>query len=334
MYTNQDLEDAIQQGIFDSAAVMQFRDFVAKQRNTRGVDEESFRLVTSFNDIFVVIAIALLLISTSALTDVYGEAIAAFSVSVMSWGLSEFFVLKRRMALPAIVLLVTYTGSLFIGIPFFFDAFGMAYEWRFLFAALITAFGAWLHWKRFQVPITVAAGALAIVAAVIALVMAIFPKMAEFVSIITFLGGVGIFMVAMYWDTSDPQRKTLRSDVAFWLHLSASPLIVHTVFSWLDVFRVEQSVSSLVGIIALYFVLSVISLAVDRRAFMVSSLVYVLYALAQLLDNYGLAGNSFAYVGAVIGLSLLLLSAFWHAAREAIVSCFPAALRAVLPATR
>jgi hypothetical protein len=84
-------------------------------------------------------------------------------------------------------------------------------------------------------------------------------------------------------------------------------------------------------VLALYLVLTIISLVIDRRAFMVSSLIYVLAALTQLLDIYGLAGDSFAYVGVVIGFSLLLLSGFWHKARRGLVQSLPARLQAKVP---
>ena len=46
--------------------------------------------------------------------------------------------------------------------------------------------------------------------------------------------GVGVFLFAMRWDSSDPARQTRRSDVAFWLHLLAATgvlLIVFAIFS-------------------------------------------------------------------------------------------------------
>ena len=45
--------------------------------------------------------------------------------------------------------------------------------------------------------------------------------------------GVGIFLFAMWWDSSDRARLTRRADVAFWLHLLAAPMIVHPIFTLL-----------------------------------------------------------------------------------------------------
>ncbi len=45
--------------------------------------------------------------------------------------------------------------------------------------------------------------------------------------------GIGTFLFAMWWDSSDRARLTRRADVAFWLHLLAAPMIVHPVFTLL-----------------------------------------------------------------------------------------------------
>ena len=39
------------------------------------------------------------------------------------------------------------------------------------------------------------------------------------------IAGLGVFTLAMWWDRSDRVRQTRRSDVAFWLHLLAAPMI-------------------------------------------------------------------------------------------------------------
>jgi hypothetical protein len=61
MYTDQDLTDAVRQGIFSESSVQQFRQYIALNNNTNPVDEENFRLISGLNDIFVVIASGLLL---------------------------------------------------------------------------------------------------------------------------------------------------------------------------------------------------------------------------------------------------------------------------------
>src|SRR5207253_7321486 len=94
--------------------------------------------------------------------------------------------------------------------------------------------------------------------------------------------GVGIFLCAMWWDSSDRARLTRRSDVAFWLHLLAAPMIVHPIFTLLGLNNGSASLSEGLIVILLYVALGLTALAVDRRALLVSALAYVLWALADL----------------------------------------------------
>jgi hypothetical protein len=328
MYTDDDLQHAVDKGIFSPSAVELFRAHIRQRNNTHFADEEDFKLLTSFNDIFVVIACALLLLSAGWVIQGINESLASLVVAGLSWVLAEFFVLKRKMALPAIFLLITFVGSIFASVDLFVD---LALEKQLMFSALAASVAAWLHWKRFKVPITVAAGAASAVILVIALLVTVFPAIRDYWMGLMFVGGIAVFATAMRWDMADLRRVSGKSDVAFWLHLTAAPLIVHPVFSNLGIFEGNQSTLGLGIVLALYLVLTLVSLIIDRRAFMVSSLIYVLVALTQLLDTYGLAGDSFAYVGVVIGFSLLLLSGFWHKVRHLLVKALPSKLQTRVP---
>jgi hypothetical protein len=68
-----------------------------------------------------------------------------------------------------------------------------------------------------------------------------------------------------------------------------------------------------------------------RRALLVSALAYVLYALQALFREFGAVELNVALTALVIGSALLLLSAFWHQARAAIVRPLPESLRDRLP---
>ena len=83
--------------------------------------------------------------------------------------------------------------------------------------------------------------------------------------------------------------------------------------------------------VGVYIVLGITALAVDRRALLVSALAYVLYALSELFRQFGAVELNIALTALVIGSALLLLSAFWHQARGAIVRPLPAGLRDRLP---
>ena len=129
--------------------------------------------------------------------------------------------------------------------------------------------------------------------------------------------GIGVFLFAMRWDCSDPARVTRRSDVAFWLHLLAAPMIVHPVFTLLGLNDGTATIGEGLVVILLYVVLGLTALAIDRRALLVSALAYVLYALNELFQQFGAVELNVALTALVIGSALLLLSAFWHQARGA-----------------
>jgi hypothetical protein len=264
-------------------------------------------------------------------------------VAATSWGLALFFTAKRRMALPSILLLLAFIGSVFtfagFSLVLVIGASSLEDNERVVAlvaaaSAAIAAAAAWLHWKRFRVPITVAAGAAAVAGIAVALLASALGDLANREDIIlgfVLLLGIGVFLFAMRWDSSDPARITRRSDVAFWLHLLAAPMIVHPVFTLLGLNDGDASIGEGLVVILLYVALGLTALAIDRRALLVSALAYVLFALQALFREVGAVELNIALTALVIGSGLLMLSAFWHQARSAIVTRLPETLRGKLP---
>lgn len=340
MYSESDLEAAIDAGALNEADVAKFRRFMAADRSTTLVDEEHFRLITGFNDIFVAIASVLLLVAIAWLGGEIQPWVGALGVAAAAWGLSEYFTKVRRMAFPSILLLLAFVGGLFaavasglIGDDNQYGPGDEATVATFIsIAGVVAAIGAFLHWRRFRVPITIAAGAAAVVATIIGLMaVATDGEIEPFLHPLLLISGLGVFALAMRWDISDPVRETRRSDVAFWLHLLAAPMIVHPIFAEIGVLEGTLSMGGAVLVIGLYVVMAVIALAIDRRALMVSSLVYVLWALNGLFDQFGAVETNIALAALVIGSALLLLSAFWHNARGLVVKPLPEAITNRLP---
>jgi uncharacterized membrane protein YfcA len=356
MYSQQELDDAVTSGAITAEAANALRGYVERQRTTAIPDEEQFRLITGFNDIFVSIAAAILLFAIGWIGQSIGQSagltlgddgpsfLAPLGVAATSWGLALYFTAKRRMALPSILLLLSFVGGVF-ATALFALILGMGPDnvennntvSAILAAAsaAIAAGGAWLHWRNFRVPITVAAGAAAVAGIVIGLLLAALGQNADqaknIILGLVLLLGVGVFLFAMWWDASDRERITRRSDVAFWLHLLAAPMIVHPIFTLLGLNNGSASLGEGVIVILLYVALGLTALTVDRRALLVSALAYVLWALAELFKRFGAVELNIALTALVIGSALLLLSAFWHQARGAIVRPLPEALRDKLP---
>lgn len=324
MYSESDIDGAVAAGVMPRDIATAFRNHIAGGRLTPAVDEEHFRLLTGFNDIFVTIAIGLLLAAVAQIGGWVMEPFGGAFVAIAAWGLAEYFTRQRRMALPSIVLLLAFVGGVaatMIGVlvhanPDFPDRVNALIGAG---IALVTASAAWLHWRRFMVPITVAAGAVAVVGMVIALAMVAVPTIKDHLYPLLLLGGLAVFALAMRWDMSDRARETRRTDVAFWLHLAAAPMIAHPIFQMLGVFNPEVAIGTAAIVIALYLGFAFVALAVDRRALLVSSLVYVLYAMWAVFRSAGAIELGWAFTALVIGAALLTLSAFWHPMRRAVV---------------
>ncbi|HEX2803272.1 MAG TPA: hypothetical protein VHN55_04730 [Sphingomicrobium sp.] len=355
MYSQNDLDDAVAAGAMSAESAAALRNFIETQRSAPAVDEEQFRLITGFNDIFVSIASIILLVAVAWIGQSIGQSLgtsvdvdgpsflAPAAVGVTAWCLALFFTAKRRMALPSILLLLAFVGAVFATVAFVGalavgeppkEQEGLYVGVIAAIAGAVAAGAAWLHWKRFRVPITVAAGAAAVAAIVVGLLIAVLGDPENYKNAVlgvVLLLGVGVFLFAMRWDSSDPGRLTRRSDVAFWLHLLAAPMIVHPVFTLLGLNDGNATIGEGLVVVLLYILMGLAALAIDRRALLVSALAYVLFALQELFKQFGAIELNVALTALVIGSSLLLLSAFWHQAREAVVRPLPDGLRAKLP---
>lgn len=346
MYSETDLTAAVAAGVISADAAQALRDHAAGARSTAFADEEHFRLITGFNDIFVSIAAAILIGAVAWIGEAIYTPLAGLFVAATAWGLSEYFTRVRRMALPSILLLLSFVGGVFasqIGVLATHGEawFGHNPDHQLMAVlgsamALVSAGAAWAHWRRFMVPITVAAGTAALVATVIGLIVAaIGPDnfTPNAILSLVLVGGVGVFAFAMNWDRSDRIRQTRRSDVAFWLHLLAAPMIAHPLFTLLGVTENDAiSIAAALGVIALYLVFAAVALAIDRRALLVSALAYVLFAMTTLFREFGAVELNVALTALVIGSALLLLSAFWQSARGTVLGLLPQSLRDLVPA--
>ncbi|WP_445193908.1 hypothetical protein ACT009_08550 [Sphingomonas sp. Tas61C01] len=361
MYSESDVQSAVDAGAITAEAAVALREHVALVHATPAIDEEHFRLITGFNDIFVSIACLLVVFAAAAVgTTLIGAPIGGLLVAIVAWIMAETFTRRRRMALPSIILLLAFVIGLgfaaFSGLDealtkhavdvvyrlgnqqYHYRSWGH-FPWQTALMALggaaSAALGALLHWRRFHVAITIAAvvGALALcVLASVAAVRNVPVDDNALLAPAALTCGVAVFIYAMRWDMADPSRTTQRSDIAFWLHLVAAPLIAHPLFYWLGVTN-GKSITLLAAcsVLAIYVVFAIIALAIDRRALLVSALAYVLMALAQLFRSYGAIELNVALTAFIIGTALLGLSAWWHLIRKQLVDRLPQGLRTKLP---
>lgn len=377
MYSEEDINSAVAAGALSADAAASFRAHMTAVRAMPRSDEENFRLINSFNDIFVTIGVVILLIAVgsigSAISGPPNEAtllrslfpifLPATLVAAAAWFLAEIFTRSRRMALPSIVLLIAFIGGvlaasfpvaalpvgLITGITAINDSSlksagigdtlgALLIVLIMLATAAITTYFARLHWKRFMVPITIAAGAGAVAACTIGAIALAYQILTNGqgrfpILPLVLIAGLAVFAFAMRWDMSDRERMTRRSDVAFWLHLLAAPMIAHPLFASLGVMDGGGAIgiAGALGVIAVYMLFGIVALAIDRRALLVSALAYVLAALTFLFDRFGAVELNFALTALVIGSALLTLAGFWTPIRAKVVALLPGPLQMRLP---
>lgn len=322
MFSESDLDEAAAAGAIPPDEVERLRRFQSERRRTPGIDEEEFRLVTGFNDIFVSLAAIIALFAVATLGSALAPPLGAAAVAAASFWLAFLFTAKRRMALPSIILL----GAFVLGIGSTISLLGGE-----ALAAIAAAVAALVHWRFFRVPITVAFGTGALV--ILWLSLASGSSWNDGTGFLTAMlfAGVAVFALAMWWDRSDPGRVTRRSDIAFWLHLQAATLIVHPLFWLTGLAQGSATPGGAAIVMIVYVALNLVALAIDRRALLVSALAYVLFALGSLMIKMGPSGLAVPLTALVIGSALLLLSALWHHARRGFVRRLPTQWRHWLP---
>jgi hypothetical protein len=297
------------------------------------VNEENFRLINSFNDIFVVTASLLLIISAGWLTYRIHPGIGGATAAALAWLLSEFFVRKRRMALPAIVLMNTFLIAIYWGIQasvinLIQDKITNGNDFTGFYLAIapfVTGLFAWVYWQRFKVPMTIAT----IVSMATACIFTILPN--DLVQPFLLIAGVAMLALALWFDAQDTKRSTQKADIAFWLHLYAAPIIVYGLFGIGGSLYGEIGIVKATLIVGLYALFALISLVIDRRALLVSALTYVLFSIAAIFKTLGANDVAFAVSAAVIGSSLLLLSAYWQPCRAFVMRLVPIKYQRYLP---
>jgi len=335
-----DLDAAVAAGVIEPDTADRLLTFMVQTNAVPAqADEENLRLITSFNDIFVTIGLALFLGALTYMVTSTGVAMTAVILAVVSWAMAEVFTRIKRLALPSIVLLVVYGVAVFVAITglllgnlgWNIDDYVKYGGIDLAVAGFLTAGLIAVHWLRFRVPITIAAGCAALAVMVMALTASAAPGLITNHPVAIFLPlGLAIFALAMWFDMSDRARQTRRIDIAFWLHLLAAPFIVHPVIAaTTSLGKLTQADAGV--ILVLFVVLGLIALISDRRALLVSSLIYLGYATYTLLANTMWASLGRVQAVFVVGAIVLLLSVAWRPLRGMVLQAMPDFVRLRVP---
>ena len=269
---------------------------------------------------------------------------------LVSWVLAESATRSRRLAISSTLLFLTYIGGVYFALSHASD-FLREHSTRSDLApslvmnglvAAILVVTTWLHWVRFRAP--VAPGAIA--AIVILWLVSLQGQLAERLgldnrfgrppwSLVILAAGIAVFVKAMLLDLRDPQRQSLVSDIAFWLHFVAAALAVSPVpiilimtelmsgamFSWQRLVFVAALIN--------FLLLILFSLAINRRAYLFFG--YFYYCVATIATGFNerveFGMVFFLASGPVVGLALC-----WGTARSRVLGTLPVGLRARLSA--
>lgn len=305
----QKLQAAADAGIISSEQVDPLFASLTETENTGSNEDEQLRFVRGFGDVFVSLGILLIAITTSKL----GLLGYQYAIPVLIFFLaSEWLVRVRKLVLPGIVLLLSILY--FSNKIFNFEQLIGSGPYDGVFVVLISL----LYYLRYKMPFALVPIALGLIWIVTAL-SGVDIRDVQYL----FLGyGVLIFLVAMSFDARDRKRINRLSDSAFWLHLLAAPLMVHGIMS-LMLMSDAVLISKEVMIIGFFVTFFLVALYVDRRAMIVSSLAYALYAIVTItkanlfnVENVTL----FAFMG--FGAFIVFFGAAWYSIRNIIYARF------------
>jgi hypothetical protein len=334
MLTRADLDEAVRNGIITKEQAVALHDLPVRRRAARhlhALDDERFVFMKNFNEFFIALGVVLLGIGLWAAAfaiPAMGGVFPVLFIAVM-WGLAEFLTRKLKLTLPSIVLAVFIVTTLaFVLKDSLSDSNSL------LIASLSGALSALLFYWRFRLPFALLLLAGACVASVFAVFTWIIGEPTRLLTQALFLAaGLIVLAAAQWYDMSDRERLTRRSDCAFWLTLIAAPLIVHPIAGLISSGE-DTALQSNILTIAVVICFALVALIIDRRAFLVSSLAYLGGAMVYAFTRLGGEQNALWITLLLMGASVILLGVGWHRARRAVMQLVPDDLARYLPVVR
>ncbi len=325
------LDKAIADGLISEEQRIKLEALAA---DDKGDNEERLKPVGTFNEIFVTIGVMLL---TSAISGLLGLIITSPVVNSMVSAfvfivVAEYFHTRKRFRLPIIYSALGCAGALagavMIGLvdnskEAFSDDLA-PYIWiASLAVAMATlAVFAWRYVIPFlMLPISIIFTAIVTIAA---------KSGDNTLSYKLVLGaaGLAILAFAIRCDLRDRERTSRISDFAFWSYMIGSPLFVHSLFlSLLLSDNRDFAMTGLAWVATVVLVLAVTfaGLLLNRRALIISTLVYVAYIIGRVLTDIsvGSAATILLVTLLIIGIYVIALGSRWREVRIRVLDTLP-----------
>ncbi|SFJ69689.1 hypothetical protein [Jannaschia pohangensis] len=308
--------------------------------------EEPFELFKGFNEVFIVVGLAILTFGWMAIWALVAGTSGDFRTTWLIAGvatagiivlLSEYFIRRRRMVAPAIALACGWTATAFGFWSLAFNSITVFHGLKVpesILPLALTTVTIGLFWWRFRVPFAMALMAGTAFICLMFTLVATSGQQAGFAEMFllsasgpfawgTLLFGLFLFAVAMWFDMSDPHRVTLRSVNGFWLHVIAAPAIVNTIA--LTLISAGGAVA-LVVLSVFLLAIAFVAVVIDRRSFLISAVGYLVALLSTFAEGWQVAASIF-----LLGAGLVGLGAGWQAVRRRLMGVVPDPLRDCLP---
>jgi hypothetical protein len=307
--------------------------------------DEPFELFRGFNEIFIMVGLSILAMGWFSVMGVlYAQAVAeqgrildpqttmgwmAAVSAVLLWLLAEYFITRRRMVGPAIMLTILFSGTVTFGLSQYFAQVFMLARGDYsslVMPGILSVVAVLVFWVRFKVPFAMAIIALGLFAVALLATASGAGTVTSIEDVfilsaggnfawITLAIGLAVFAVAMLFDGSDPYRVTRRSAQGFWLHIVAAPAIVNTVA--LSLLANEASPSR-IWLAAFLGLIALVAVVIDRRSFLMAAIGYSVALSFTIFEGAGIA-----WLILVLGLAMVLLGALWERIRAVILRLLP-----------
>jgi len=349
MFDRSDIQAAIEAGALSNDQAARFTAFL-KARNDpeRMLDPENLRFLSNFNDVFLTIGIAVLMtgitfLSSQVFLNIFGEdqmkmAILLIPVPVLAsaWALAEYFCGRRRLLLPSMALsfVIVYSAAAIVAVAFmpngqsdnlFSDDFGNQIA-SVAFAGFGAAAAAALAvFFRFRLPFSLFLLALSVAGLFYTAIARFADGDLIFGGVATLTVGLATLAAAIIFDMRDPLRASRNSDNAFWLHMAAAPQIMFGLRGLiLGSGFAPAGMADAAIMLSVLIAFGLLSLALNRRALIVSGLLSFAASLWVLVDKVGGGGlNTVMLTALIVGASIVLLGGGWKTARRGILKLIP-----------
>ena len=292
-------------------------------------DEDNMRFVRSFSDVFIAIGIGLLALGLWGLSGMFGGGGAYLLAAAAMALLAAYFGRKTRQHLPTLITALAFLFFTHKGLG------GMIGINSPVMASLITIIAMLGYYFFIRLPFCIALIAISMIILIFTLAGQFIPDLLKgnrswFFVVCGFI----TLIAAVLYDMKDTQRLTRFSDNAFWLHLTAAPLIVHGLafraaiaksdmaFGLVPTLDVNQG--DAIGLLVIVVLIGLLGLALNRRALLVASLGYAGFAIVFLFSGAGVGfGLSLVLALLLLGAAVIFLGAGWHSARNILIKVLP-----------